>query len=192
MIVSQKAPHGDGCIIGFLLRILTMLISLFTAEAVEAIANAIQKAEGFPVNGYRGKVSNVFIDGERIVGVLMTKIRCEVIACTQREIEDLMMELHISHQVNKTVQCAVTAAQNKIISGLKGEQVPLICLTFCHVAVHDFVRKYTLKHGNILFTSSVSSERIVENICFRHSVSFQLIRICINSSPVMVSLAYKY
>ena len=122
----------------------------------------------------------------------MTKIRCEVIACTQREIEDLVMELHISHQVNKTVQCAVTAAQNEIISVLKGEQVPLLCLTFCHVAVHDFVRKYTLKHGNILITSSVSSERIVENICFGHSVSFQLIRICINSSPVMVSLAYKY
>ena len=123
LVVEQQALDGDrGIIYGLVHRRHSLLVADLAAVAVEAVADAVDKATRLAVYRDGRQILEIFLDGEGRLADFLAEIVQEIVARADGVIEDLVREVQPVRLVDEVVDRAVAAGQDHTVLGSETAQ----------------------------------------------------------------------
>ena len=165
MEVKQQALDGDGRIIHGLVGLAAQSVADLAAVAVNAVADAVEEAPVLSVHRDCGQIAQMLRHGDRVRALLEAEIMQEVVSAAGGEIIELLREGHAVRVVEKAVQRAVAARDDKGRIRRERAEPGRIVADRCHIGIGKrLLREARVQSACLLRTAAVSGLRIKKHI----------------------------
>ena len=174
LVVEQQSLDGDAGVVDGLVGFFRQLVADLTAVAVNAVADAIEEPVALSVDGYGGKVPDVFGEGnESCFGG--GNILAEVVPAAHGVVEEILRVGQVGCEIDEFVQGTVPAGNHQLVIFADACEKFRIILDFADVAEIQLpVTEQLMQSLGAVKAFSAAGERVVENVNHIGSPSFCL------------------
>lgn len=171
-VMKQQALDRNGRVIDLFSACIAQRVAFFTAVAVNAVSDAVQKAVCMAASLHERELFPIEVDADRLRPLFQTEVTQKIVPASDGVIIDRIGEHRLRRVVQKAIERAVTACEDHLCR--RPDAVEKIRIAFNGGDVPEF--QFLCADGAQLHrrvpSGSAARLWIVKHICFHVALSF--------------------